>query len=470
MSDLTGLTLAQSYAALREKKISSVELTTAYLTRIKSVDSKLNSFLFVNSELALKTAQKVDDLLARGEKLCWLSGIPGAVKDVISTKGLPTSAGSKILEGYIPPYDATVIDKLHSVHSPILGKTNLDEFAMGSSTENSAYGAVSNPWDITKVPGGSSGGSGAAVSADLCAYALGSDTGGSIRLPASFCGVVGLKPTYGRVSRYGLIAYGSSLDCIGPLTKTVKDSAYILNVIAGYDAFDSTSAKMNLPNFAQNLNQGIKDLRIGVPKEYFGDGLNTKVAQAIKAAIKKLESLGAVVVDINLPHSEVALSVYYITATSEASSNLSRYDGIHYGKTREFFGNEVKRRIILGTYALSSGYYEAYYLKAANVRTLIKKDFEKAFEKVDCIVGPVAPTVAFAKGAKSTPLEMYLTDIYTILANLAGIPSLSIPCGFVDNLPVGLQIMGKHFQEELILKVGHTYESATKWSERKPIL
>ncbi len=451
--------IRELYQSLKEKKISSVELTTKYLEKIDQLNPKINAFLHVSDEDALSTAKKADSLLGK-EDMCWLTGIPGSIKDSILTQGVPTTAGSKILEGFVPPYDATVSARLKSVFSPILGKTNLDEFSFGSSNENSAYGDVSNPYDMGRVPGGSSGGSAAAVAAGLSVWALGGDTGGSIREPASFSGVVGLKPTYGRVSRYGLIAFGSSLDCIGPITRSVEDSALVLNIIAGYDPHDSTSSKKELPDYSKDLGRDVKGLKVGLPKEYFIPGLDKEVEASVRAAAKKLEELGAHVVEVSLPHTDEALSVYYVVATSEASSNLSRYDGVRYGKTRENFGSEVKRRIALGTYSLSSGYYDAYYLKASRVRTLIKKDFDEAFKNVDVLLTPVAPTPAFKKNSKSSPLEMYLADIFTIPASLAGVPALSLPVGTSNNLPVGAQIIGPHFGEEIVLRVGHQLEKS----------
>jgi aspartyl-tRNA(Asn)/glutamyl-tRNA(Gln) amidotransferase subunit A len=415
-----------------------------------------------------------------------LLGIPIAVKDNICTDGVKTTCSSKILKSFIPPYESTVTQKLKEQGYILIGKTNLDEFAMGSSTENSAFGHTKNPWDIERVPGGSSGGSAAAVAANECIAALGTDTGGSIRQPAAFCGVVGMKPTYGRVSRYGLVAFASSFDQIGPITKNVKDSACLLNIICGHDANDSTSAGLTVPDFVASLGQEIKGLKIGVPKEFFIEGMDREVEDSVKEAIKKLESLGAVPVEISLPYTEYAISTYYILTTSEASSNLARYDGVKYGlrvdgkdlvdmymRTRaEGFGAEVKRRIILGTYALSSGYYDAYYIKAQQVRTLIRQDFEKAFEHVDVIVTPTTPTPAFKVGEKTEdPLQMYLSDIFTISVNLAGVPGISIPCGFTSqDLPVGLQIIGKHFDEESVLKTAYAYEQATDWHKRKPNL
>ena len=415
-----------------------------------------------------------------------IQGIPVAIKDNMCTKGIRTTCSSKILENFIPPYESAVTSRLSENGYVLIGKTNLDEFAMGSSTENSGFFTTRNPWDIERIPGGSSGGSAAAVAADECIAALGSDTGGSIRQPAALCGVVGLKPTYGRVSRYGLVAFASSLDQIGPITKNVKDSAILLNIISGKDPFDSTSAPVAVPDFTKVLGNEIKGLKIGIPREYFIKGMDREIEEAVKTAITKLESLGAIPVEISLPHTEYAVATYYVLATSEASSNLARYDGVKYGfraegkdlmemymNTRaQGFGAEVKRRIMLGTYALSSGYYDAYYKKAQQARTLIKADFEKAFNSVDMIVTPTSPTAAFKSGEKTEdPLQMYLSDIFTISVNLAGIPAISIPCGFTsNNLPIGLQIIGKHFDEESILKAAYAYEQSTDWHKRKPNL
>ncbi len=448
MSDITFLTLTQTIKALKEKQFSEQELNKAYLDRITSLNPKLNAFLDIENPT---------------------KGIPAAIKDVLVTKAVKTTAASKILKGFIPPYNATAVEKLLENNVSIIGKTNHDEFAMGGSGENSAYGATKNPWDLTKVTGGSSSGSAAAVAADMCVFSLGSDTGGSIRQPASLTGIVGLKPTYGRVSRYGLIAMASSLDQIGSMTKSVEDAALVLNWISGADNKDSnaSNSKFNLTTFTGD----IKGLKVGIPKEYFEEGLDSSVKKIINDAIKKLEELGAEIVEVSLPHSQYALAAYYIIVPSEVSSNMARYDGIRYGKGREEIGPEVKRRIMLGTYALSTGYYDEYYSKAAKVRTLVKQDFEKAFQKCDVIVGPVSPTTAWNLGEKvDDPLKMYLADIYTISANLAGIPGLSVPCGFSDGLPVGLQILGKHWDEETILKVGYAYEQATDWHKEKPKL
>jgi len=466
--ELYSLSLKKVWELLESKKISSIELTSSILKRIKQVEPKIESYLTITPEIAQEQARKADQLL-KLDKQCWLTGVPAAIKDIIVTERIKTTAGSKILADFLPPYNATVIERLLSVAAVFLGKTNLDEFAMGASTENSGYKITKNPWDRSRVPGGSSGGSAAATAADLCIYSLGSDTGGSVRQPASFCGVVGLKPTYGRVSRYGLIAMASSLDQIGPITKTVEDAALVLNIIAGYDPFDSTSVKLKLPDFTKALTGKIKGLKIGVPKEYFDEGLEKGVKNTVVSAVKKLEALGANLVELSLPHTKEAISVYYLIMPSEVSTNLARFDGIRFGNTREQFGDEVKRRIMIGTYALSSGYYDAYYLRAAKVRTLIKKEFDEAFAKVDCLVGPVSPTTAFSIGEKiNDPLQMYLGDILTVPVSLAGLPAISVPCGFSNDLPVGLQIIGKQFAEETILNLAYTYEQASSWYKMKP--
>ena len=479
------MTIEKSKGAIDKGEITPSDLTDDVLQRISGVEENVKAFVTINSEDALIQAKIAEELLKKGGKQA-LPGIPIAVKDNICTEGVRTTCSSKILENFVPPYESSVTKKLKESGYILIGKTNLDEFAMGSSTENSAFGLTRNPWDIIRVPGGSSGGSAAAVAADMCIAALGSDTGGSIRQPAAFCGVVGLKPTYGRVSRYGLVAFASSLDQIGPITKTVKDSAILLNIISGYDPYDSTSANLPVPDFTSKLGKDIKGLKLGIPKEYFIEGMDGQVVNSVREAINKLESLGAIPVEISLPHTGYAVAVYYILATSEASSNLARYDGVKYGmrvegedlldmymKTRKAgFGAEVKRRIILGTYALSSGYYDAYYRKAQQVRTLIKHDFDKAFETVDAIVTPTTPTPAFKAGEKTDdPLQMYLADIFTISVNLAGVPGISIPCGFTSqNLPVGLQIIGKQFDEETILKISYAYEQSTDWHKKKPKL
>jgi aspartyl-tRNA(Asn)/glutamyl-tRNA(Gln) amidotransferase subunit A len=476
--ELYNLSIEEAGSAIDKGEASPQELTKAVFERIEAVEEKVNAYVTLDKDNALAKAAET----AGGP----LAGMPIAIKDNICTEGVRTTCSSKILGNFVPVYESTVTGKLKEQGYVLIGKTNLDEFAMGSSTENSAFGLTRNPWALDRVPGGSSGGSAAAVAADECIAALGSDTGGSIRQPAAFCGVVGLKPTYGRVSRYGLVAFASSFDQIGPLTKNVKDSAIIMNAIAGHDKYDSTSADVPLPDFTSALGQDIKGMKIGVPSEFFVEGMEREVEASVKEAIKKIESLGAEPVEISMPHTGYAVAAYYILATSEASSNLARYDGVRYGlraegedligmymKTREEgFGAEVKRRIILGTYALSSGYYDAYYKKAQQVRTLIKQDFEKAFEKVDVIVTPTTPTTAFKAGEKTAdPLQMYLSDIFTISVNLAGVPGISVPCGFTsEDLPVGLQIIGKHFDEESVLKIAYAYEQDTEWHKRRPEL
>ncbi len=470
---------------LRKKEISSEELTKHFLERIKEVDPKVKAYITVTEEEALAMAREADQALAAGEDRPLL-GVPMAIKDNICTKGVRTTCASRMLENYVPIYNATVIERLKAAGAVFLGKTNLDEFAMGSSTENSAFFPTHNPWDLERVPGGSSGGSAAAVAAGLCAGSLGSDTGGSIRQPASFCGVVGLKPTYGRVSRYGLVAFASSLDQIGPLTRTVADTALLLQVIAGPDSKDSTCAPKDVPDYMAALEMDLKGAKVGIPKEYLGEGLSEEVRQAVENALKIMEDLGLEVKEVSLPHSPYAIAAYYIIAPAEASSNLARYDGVKYGfraegkdlidmykKTRsQGFGPEVKRRIMIGTYALSAGYYDAYYKKASQVRTLLAQDFARAFEEVDFVVGPVAPSPAFKIGERTDdPLEMYLSDIYTISVNLAGIVGLSLPCAFSkEGLPIGLQIMGPHFQEERVLALGHQFERAAGLTKRHPEL
>lgn len=475
------------HEAIRNKKVSARELTNAFLKQIDAVEGKIHAFNTITSEEALKQADGVDAAIAKGNTIGPLAGIPIAIKDNLCTRGIATTCSSKILQGFIPPYDATVVSRLRDSGAIFLGKTNMDEFAMGSSTENSAFEKTRNPWDLSRIPGGSSGGSAAAVAASEAVMALGSDTGGSIRQPAGLCGIVGIKPTYGRVSRYGLIAYASSLDQIGPLTQDVTDAAIVMNVIGGHDPRDTTSANRPMPDFTQNLSNGIAGLRIGVPKEYFVGGLDTEVSSAITEAINTFEKLGAKPVEVSLPHSEYAIATYYIVATAEASSNLARFDGVRFGyrteaasdlkemyqKSRaEGFGPEVKRRIMLGTYVLSSGYYDAYYKKAQQVRTLIKNDFDSAFSEVDVVISPTSPTPAFKIGEKmSDPIQMYLSDIFTISANLAGIPAISIPCGFSgEGLPIGLQISAKPFDEETLLRVAFAFEEATDFHKRKPNL
>ena len=450
------------------------------------MEPKVRALITVTDELALKQAQKADKLIAAGNTNP-LTGIPVLIKDVICTKGILTTCASRILENFVPPYDATVVEKLNACGAVIIGKANMDEFAMGSSTENSALFVTHNPWDLSRVPGGSSGGSAAAVAAGETVYALGSDTGGSIRQPAGFCSVTGLKPTYGRVSRYGLVAFASSLDQIGPLTQDVTDCALVLNAIASYDARDSTSVPYATPDYTQCLTAELNGLKIGVPREYFVEGMQGEVETAIRAAINKLEELGARVEwEVSLPHTPYALAVYYIIAPSEASANLARYDGVKYGfsyletdniwealeKTRQYgFGAEVKRRIMLGTYALSAGYYDAWYLKAQKVRTLIRQEFDQVFEKFDALVTPTSPTVPFKIGEKTDdPLQMYLSDVCTLPINIAGLPAISIPAGFADGLPIGMQIIGKPFAEETLLKIAYAYQQATDWHKRKPNL
>ena len=469
--DLNRLTIEEVRGSVQQQKVSATTLAESHYAKIAKDDPQIGAFLTLSKDRALAQAERIDAMASRGEALPPLGGVPLAIKDVMVTQGVRTTAGSKILANYIPPYDATAVARLEAAGAVILGKTNCDEFAMGSSNENSAWHAVHNPRDFSRVPGGSSGGSAAAVAADMAVATLGSDTGGSIRQPASFCGVVGLMPTYGRVSRYGLIAFASSLDHIGPLTRTVEDAAILLRTIAGRDPLDSTSADVPVPDYPAELQKPVRGLKLGVAKEYFGEGLDREVRAAVEAAIQKLASLGCDIVPVSLPHTEYAIPTYYIVATAEASSNLARFDGVRYGyraagartladmyrKTRDRgFGTEVKRRIMLGTYALSAGYYDAYYLKAQKVRTLLTRDFEEAFKQVDAIVTPTCPTAAFKLGEKvDDPLAMYLADIYTVTADLAGIPGISVPCGVTsENLPIGLQILGRHFDEATVLRIG----------------
>ncbi len=482
---LNQLTAHKAINLIKKKKATAYEIIQDIFNQIDKVDNLIKAFLVVEREEALKKAKEIDKKVKNGEKIPPLAGVAIAVKDIIATQGTETTCGSKILKGFIPPYDATVINRLKDAGAIIIGKTNMDEFAMGSSTENSAFGPTHNPWDLERVPGGSSGGSSAAVAADETFVALGTDTGGSVRQPASLCGMVGLKPTYGRVSRYGLVAYASSLDQIGPITKDVTDCALIMKVISGYDKMDSTSVNLGVPDYLKSCQAGIKGLKIGVPKEYFIEGIDREVKDALDKALKMFEKLGARIEEVSLPHTEYSLPTYYLIATAEASSNLARYDGVQYGyrtedyedlssmyqKTRsEGFGSEVKRRIMLGTYALSSGYYDAYYLKAQKVRTLIKEDFDKAFSKYDILITPTSPTPAFKLNEKvSDPLTMYLSDIYTIPINLAGIPAISLNCGYSkNNLPIGLQIIGKHFSEETILRAAFNFEQNCEVEKKKP--
>ena len=465
------LTLKNFHENLKTKKVSSIELTEEILSRIRKFESKIDAFITIDSDLALDQARKADRLISENQEISTLHGIPMSIKDIIVTEDIKTTCASKVLEDFKPPYNATIVNKLLDKRVVVVGKTNMDEFGMGSSTENSAFKVTKNPWNLNKVPGGSSGGSAAAVSAGLSTYSLGSDTGGSIRQPASFCGVVGMKPTYGRVSRYGLIAMASSLDQIGSITRTVEDAAVILRNISGYDPKDSNCVNRKVPDFTQSLTKEIKGLKVGIIKESFSEGVDTKIKEKVEDAIKGLENLGAHVQEISLKNSNNGVAVYYLIMPSEVSSNMARYDGVRYGYGREKFGDEVKRRIMLGTYALSSGYFDAYYLKAAKVRTLIINEFKEAFRKVDVIVGPTTPTTAFNIGEKTKdPLEMYLSDVFTVVQNLAGLPAISIPCGFVDGMPVGLQITGDHWQEEKILNVAHVYEQSTNWHKEKPKL
>jgi aspartyl-tRNA(Asn)/glutamyl-tRNA(Gln) amidotransferase subunit A len=474
-ADLGSLTIESVRAAVQQRTTTAAQLAEAYFARIHKEDGQIGAFLTLSKERAFEQADRIDRMVADGRPLPPLAGVPVGIKDVMVTRGVRTTAGSKILAKYVPPYDCTAVARLEAAGAVVLGKLNCDEYAMGSSNENSAFHPVRNPRDLSRVPGGSSGGPAAAVAADMAVATLGSDTGGSIRQPASFCGVVGLMPTYGRVSRYGLIAFASSLDHIGPLTKTVKDAAIVLRTIAGRDPMDSTSADLPVPDYVAELDKPLRGSKLGVAKEYFGEGLDDEVRHAVEAAIDQLKKLGCEIVPVSLRHTPYAIPTYYLIATAEASSNLARYDGVRYSHRAEGvrtlsemyrrsrdegFGTEVKRRIMLGTYALSAGYYDAYYLKAQKVRTLLSKDFEAAFQKVDAIVTPTSPTAAFRLGEKSNdPLAMYLADIYTVTADLAGIPGISIPCGETrEKLPIGLQILGKHFDEATILRLAHAYE------------
>ena len=476
MTAATSWTIAGVRSALEARRISARELAKEFYTRIERRNPELNAFLALSPDRACAQADRVDAKVARGEALPPLAGVPIAIKDVISTRGIPSTCGSKILEDYVPPYDATAIERLEAAGAMLLGKTNCDEFAMGSSTENSAYGAVRNPVSLDRVPGGSSGGSAAAVAAGLAVAALGTDTGGSIRQPGAYCGIPAMMPTYGRVSRYGLIAFASSLDRIGPFAGNVADAAAVMAVIAGHDPNDSTSAAVPVPDYGAEIEKPIRGLRIGVPEDYFGEGLDTEVKAKVEAGIALLERLGCRRIPLKMPHTDYAIATYYIVATAEASSNLARYDGVRYGlrvpgstlidmyrKTRERgFGPEVKRRIMLGTYALSAGYYDAYYLRAQKVRSLIARDFSDAFQKVDAIITPTAPTPAFRLGEKTAdPLQMYLADIYTVTGSLAGVPGISVPCGKTKaGLPVGMQIFGSHFSEGRVLQLAHAFEKA----------
>ena len=480
------MTAHQLHQLLLRKEVTSREITESVLRRVEEVEGRIHAYITLTPEMALEQSAAADLRIQKGEAGP-MTGIPLAIKDVICTQGVRTTCGSHILENFTPPYDATVTQKLKAAGAVFIGKANMDEFAMGSSTENSSFGPTRNPWDLDRIPGGSSGGSAAAVAADECIVSLGSDTGGSIRQPAACCGIVGMKPTYGRVSRYGLVAFASSLDQIGPFGKDVRDTALLLNAISGHEPRDSTSVDLPVPDYTQALVEDVRGMVLGVPRETFGQGVDPEVASSVREAIEVLKRLGAKTVDVSLPHSDYALAVYYIIAPCEASSNLARYDGVKYGfrargtedlldmyqETRwQGFGAEVKRRIMLGTYALSAGYYDAYYLKASRVRTLIRKDIEEAFQKCDALILPTAPTPAFRVGEKvDDPLQMYLSDIFTIPCNLAGLPGLSLPCGFTGKgLPVGLQILGNFFQEEKILRVAWAYEQNTEHHRRKPKL
>ncbi|MBH0184454.1 MAG: Asp-tRNA(Asn)/Glu-tRNA(Gln) amidotransferase subunit GatA [Nitrospira sp.] len=482
------LSLCELQKKFSAGEVSAAEIVRAYVLRIGQVEPKVKAFVTQVTDAALAQADTLDRQLKGWRKTKPLTGMPLAIKDNLCTEGVATTCSSRMLQHFVPPYDATVVAKLREQDYILLGKTNLDEFAMGSSTENSAFGPSRNPWDLHRVPGGSSGGSAAAVAADECVAALGSDTGGSIRQPAAFCGVVGLKPTYGRVSRYGLVAFASSLDQIGPITKDVRDAAFLLNVIAGHDPMDSTSADRSVPDYMKALvKKDLKKVRVGVPKEFFAEGLDPDVVHAVTAAIEELKQLGADIKEIQLPRTDAAVAVYYVLATAEASSNLARFDGVKFGlraketkdlldlymKTRqEGFGPEVKRRIMLGTYVLSAGYYDAYYGKAQAVRTLVCQDFDEAFKEVDVIVTPATPTPAFKLGEKSEdPLQMYLSDIFTISVNLAGLPAIALPCGLSKGgLPIGMQLIGRAFEEETILRAAHAYEQATQWHLKRPVI
>lgn len=487
MLELYRLTITELRDLLNNREISVPDIVNAIYRRIDTVEDRVKAFVTLTKEKAMEMAEKAQkEINSEIQNKKYMIGIPLAIKDNMCTKGISTTCSSKILFNFTPPYESTVTSRLTGQGYILIGKTNMDEFAMGSSTENSGFHVTKNPWDLERIPGGSSGGSAAAVAADECIAALGSDTGGSIRQPAALCGVVGMKPTYGRVSRYGLVAFASSLDQIGPITKNVRDSAILMNAISGRDPFDSTSAPVPVPDFTAVLGRDIKGMKIGIPEEYFIEGMDKEVERSVKEAIRTLESLGAIPIEVSLQHTGYAVATYYVIAMSEASSNLARYDGVKYGLRSEGkdlmdiymntrakgFGAEVKRRIMLGTYSLSSGYYEAYYRKSQQVRTLIKKDFEDAFRTVDVIVTPTTPTAAFKIGEKtSDPLQMYLSDIFTISVNLAGVPAISIPCGFTsDNLPVGLQFIGKHFNEESIIKLAYAYEQSTDWHRRRPEL
>ncbi len=485
MTALTRLTIHELVEAYRRGEAKPTEAAEAYLARIAALDGQVGAFLAVMREQALAAAKASEERWRAGRPLGPLDGAPVALKDVLCTRGVPTTCGSKILEHFRPPYDATVVARLAAAGAVPLGKTNMDEFAMGSSTEHSAFKPTKNPWDLARVPGGSSGGSAAAVAGELAAGAFGTDTGGSVRQPAAFCGVVGLKPTYGRVSRYGLVAFASSLDQVGPFARDVRDAALLLGATAGVDPCDATSVDEPVPDYGAALAGGVRGLRLGVPREYFGEGLDPEVARAVRAAIERLRDLGAVTEEVSMPHTDYGLAVYYIVAPAEASSNLARYDGVKYGlrvpgkdlidmesRTRAAgFGAEVKRRIMLGTYALSAGYYDAYYGRAQKVRTLVRRDFDQAFARVDLLVAPTTPGVAFRHGEKEDPLAMYLNDVFTVPSSLAGVPAVSIRCGFSGSgLPIGLQLIGRAFDEVRVLRAAHAYEQATEWLAQRPAL
>jgi aspartyl-tRNA(Asn)/glutamyl-tRNA(Gln) amidotransferase subunit A len=483
--ELHSLSIREAHKLLSRKQVSSVELTTAALEHIRKTDPRIRAFVTVSDELALEQARRADERLHTGEGVTPLTGIPFAVKDCLSTKGVRTTCSSKILENYVPQYNATVMDRLAEAGAVLVGKHNMDEFGMGSSCENSAFFNTHNPWDLERVPGGSSGGSAAAVAASMGAFALGEDTGGSVRMPAGFCNVTGLKPTYGRVPRYGLIALVSSFDSIGPIARDAYDCAAVLQVIAGQDRRDATSLPAPVPDYVKGLEKPVKGLRLGIPKEYFQSGMEPGVESSIREAIRKFEELGMEVREVSLPHTKYGLPVYYLILFAEASANLARFDGARFGLSvtegaenvidmylqtrREGFGPEVKRRIMLGAYVLSAGYYDAYYLKAQRVRTLLRRDFEAAFEKCDALVAPTCPTTAFKLGEKTDdPLTMYLSDIYVVSTNPAGVPALSVPCGFSNGMPVGMQLIGKHLDESTLLQIGHAYQAVTDWHKMRP--
>jgi aspartyl-tRNA(Asn)/glutamyl-tRNA(Gln) amidotransferase subunit A len=483
--ELYDLSIREAHELLSAKKISSLELTQSVLGRAHQLDPSLHAYVTLADETALEQARRADERLRTKERVTPLTGIPFAVKDSISTRGVRTTCSSKILENYVPQYSATVIDRLADCGAVLIGKHNMDEFGMGSSCENSAFFDTRNPWDLERVPGGSSGGSAAAVAARLCTFALGEDTGGSVRMPAGFCNVTGLKPTYGRVSRYGLIALVSSFDCIGPMTRDVQDCAAVLQAIAGRDAYDSTSLAAPVPDYVRGLGKSVKGLRLGIPNEYFVAGMEAGVESSLREAIRSFEELGMEIREVSLPHTKYGLPVYYLSLFAEASSNLARFDGTRFGLSvqrdadnilelylqtrRDGFGDEVKRRIMLGAYALSAGYYDEYYLKAQKVRTLLRQDFEKAFEQCDALIAPTCPTTAFKLGEKtSDPLEMYLSDIYVVATNPAGVPALSLPCGLSNDMPVGMQLIGPHLGEETLLQIGHAYQGITDWHKLPP--